>query len=309
MSDTATGPVRSDLQDRPPDWFSRALAAEVEIGVVDVGGVAISYRAWGTARASGSEPAGVLLVHGGAAHSRWWDHIGPYLAGLGGGPRRVVALDLSGNGDSGHRDSYALDDWADEVLAVATATGAGPEPVLIGHSLGGRVTMTAANRFGRELGGIVIIDTPVFDRPPEETAARARRAFGPLRIYPTREDAIAHFRTVPHQPESVPAVLAHIAETSVRELDGGWAWKFDPKAFVRRDQVDWTLAAVDCRAVLFRAENGLVPTAMGERIVRQLGRPVPVVEIPLAAHHVMIDQPLALITALRTQLAGWDDGR
>jgi pimeloyl-ACP methyl ester carboxylesterase len=48
---------------------------------------------------------------------------------------------------------------------------------------------------------------------------------------------------------------------------------------------------------------------MGERIVRQLGRPVPVVEIPLAAHHVMIDQPLALITALRTQLAGWDDGR
>jgi pimeloyl-ACP methyl ester carboxylesterase len=56
---------------------------------------------------------------------------------------------------------------------------------------------------------------------------------------------------------------------------------------------------------VFRAEHGLVPPDMGERIAERLGRVVPVVEIPLAAHHVMIDQPLSLITALRTLLADW----
>ncbi|MBT5905971.1 MAG: alpha/beta hydrolase, partial [Acidimicrobiaceae bacterium] len=38
----------------------------------------------------------------------------------------------------------------------------------------------------------------------------------------------------------------------------------------------------------------------------QLGRVTPVVEIPLAGHHVMLDQPLLLVTALRTLLADWE---
>jgi hypothetical protein len=31
-----------------------------------------------------------------------------------------------------------------------------------------------------------------------------------------------------------------------------------------------------------------------------------VVEIPQARHHIMLDQPLALISALRALLADWD---
>ena len=34
----------------------------------------------------------------------------------------------------------------------------------------------------------------------------------------------------------------------------------------------------------------------------------PLVEIPNARHHVMLDEPLALVTALRTQLAIWRIG-
>ena len=83
----------------------------------------VAYRAWG-------EPGGrgIVLVHGGAAHSRWWDHIGPLLAS----DRRVVAIDLSGPGDSGRRPSYSLDRWADEVLAVAEDAGIAAPPTVIG---------------------------------------------------------------------------------------------------------------------------------------------------------------------------------
>ncbi len=37
-----------------------------------------------------------------------------------------------------------------------------------------------------------------------------------------------------------------------------------------------------------------------------LGRAAPVVEIPQAQHHVMLDQPLALVAALRALLADWE---
>jgi pimeloyl-ACP methyl ester carboxylesterase len=37
-----------------------------------------------------------------------------------------------------------------------------------------------------------------------------------------------------------------------------------------------------------------------------LGRNSPIIEIPDAYHHVMLDQPIALITALRALLADWE---
>ncbi|MFI5956179.1 alpha/beta fold hydrolase [Cryptosporangium sp. NPDC051539] len=241
-----------------------------------------------------------MLVHGGAAHSRWWDHIAPFLAG----DRRVVALDLSGHGDSGRRTEYRMELWADEVLAVADNGQAGPHPLVIGHSMGGMVSLTAARLRGTELAGAVAIDTPFWDNLPEDTAANAQQAFGPLRTYPTQEDALRRFKLIPQQDGNVPAVLAHIAETSLRERDHGWSWKFDPNVFRGRTTLR-TLTLPQCRVAVFRAERGLVPADMGELIAERMGRVVPVVEIPFSAHHIMIDQPLSLITGLRTLLADW----
>ena len=280
-----------------PSWFADALAAPVDTGEVEVDGVAVRYRAWGERGGRG-----LVLVHGGAAHGRWWDHLAPLFATDG---TRVVAPDLSGHGDSGRRGTYALAGWADEVLAVAEAAGAGESPVVVGHSMGGMVALTAALRFGARLGGVMAIDSPVRDQAPEEVAAREQRAFGPLRTYPTREEALARFRTVPVQPDVLPYVMAHIASTSARPVEGGWAWKFDPRVFARLGLTPGQLDRVDCRVALFRAEHGLVPAAMGDMIFDRMGQVVPVVEIPAAGHHVMIDQPLALVTGVRTILADW----
>jgi hypothetical protein len=37
-----------------------------------------------------------------------------------------------------------------------------------------------------------------------------------------------------------------------------------------------------------------------------LGRNAPVIEIPEAWHHMMLDQPLLLVTGLRTLFADWE---
>jgi pimeloyl-ACP methyl ester carboxylesterase len=283
--------------DCPPPWFTAALDAPVQAATVEVDGTTVAYRAWGS-----PGPAGLVLIHGGGAHSRWWDHIGPLLAA----GHRVAALDLSGHGDSGHRDQYTLDAWAREAATVATAAGITAPPVLIGHSMGGFVALRAAGLYGPQLAGIVVIDSPVQDLTPEDEAARDSRAFGPKRVYPTRAAALDRFRPVPDQP-SLPYIRAHIADTSIRPVDGGWSWKFDPAIFGRRIQVAPVLLRhLDCRVALFHAEHGIVPPQTTELMYDKLGRRAPVIEIPAAGHHVMLDHPIALVTGLRTLLSDWD---
>jgi pimeloyl-ACP methyl ester carboxylesterase len=280
----------------PPPWFTAALGTAAEQDATEVAGASIAYRAWGQ-----PGQGGIVLVHGGAAHARWWDHIAPLLAS----GHRVAALDLSGHGDSGRRESYRLDVWAEEVLAVAAAAGIAGPPVLIGHSMGGFVALRAAGLFGARLAGVVAVDSPVRDITPEERAARDQRAFGPLRVYPTREAAMARFRPIPDQPV-LPYIAGHIAATSIHPVPGGWSWKFDPRIFARHQLVPALLTRLDCRVALFRAEYGLVSAQMSEVMYDRLGRLAPVIEIPAAAHHVMMDQPIALVTAIRTLLSDWD---
>ena len=290
-----TSPVDADPA-APPAWFTAALAEPVEQRTATVEGTSIAYRVWG-------EPTGrgIVLVHGGAAHSRWWDHIGPLLTE----GRRVIALDLAGHGDSGRLDSYGFDVWAREVLAVAADAGIAEPPVVIGHSMGGFVALRLASLAGSQLEGVVVIDSPVRDMAPEEHAALERRAFGPLRVYPSREAILARFRPIPDQP-ALDYVTSHVAATSVRAADGGWTWKFDPRIFGRPPLHPALLTRLDCRVALFRAEHGIMSAEMSEVMYDRLGRVAPVIEIPAAGHHVMLDQPIALAAAIRTLLSDWD---
>ncbi|HUZ10346.1 MAG TPA: alpha/beta hydrolase [Acidimicrobiales bacterium] len=281
-----------------PAWFRRALASPVEVGAVFVDGARIAFRRWGER----GNP-GVVLVHGGGAHSRWWDHVAPMLAGECG----VAALDLSGHGDSDRRETYSFAKWASEILAVAEQA-TGPEaPVVVAHSMGGFAALKAAVEYGDMMKGVVVIDSPVREPSPEEEIADARLAFGPLRLYPSAREALARFHLVPDQPSSLPYVMRHVALTSLRQVQGGWTWKFDPAFSSHREDPlkPEALARVSCRVALLRAEFGLVTPDIGTFMYERLGRNTPVVEIPLAYHHVMLDQPLSLVTAIRTLLADW----
>ncbi|HEY2240783.1 MAG TPA: alpha/beta hydrolase [Streptosporangiaceae bacterium] len=107
-----------------------------------------------------------------------------------------------------------------------------------------------------------------------------------------------------------------MAATSIRPVeatpehpDGGWTWKFDRRIFAREPFGAALLTRLDCRVALFRAEHGIVSVQMSEVMYDRLGRVAPVIEIPAAGHHVMLDQPVALIAALRTLLSDWDHSR
>lgn len=283
-------------ESEPPEWFRAAVAAPVDDRTVVVDTVPITYRCWGPPGAPG-----VLLVHGGAAHARWWDHIAPLLASH----RRIAAIDLSGHGDSGRRDRYTIETWAHEVLAVSEHADMSGRPVFVGHSMGGAVSLRGAALFGERLAGVVLVDSPIRNMSPEEHAAMNGRAFGPIRTYATKAQLVARFRTVPADQVTLPYITGRIANVSVRQVDGRWRWKFDPLIFAREPLALHRFAAVDCRLALLRAQRGLLSEDMSDALFDAMGRRWPVVEIVDAAHHVMLDQPLALVAALRAVLEEW----
>jgi pimeloyl-ACP methyl ester carboxylesterase len=285
-----------------PAWFDRAIATPFTDEHVEVDGCAIHYIAWGDAGRRG-----LVFVHGGGAHAHWWTPLAATFAG----EFRVTAVDLSGHGDSGHRDVYALEQWTDEVVAVAGHAGMDGLPVIVGHSMGGFVTIATAARHADQVTGVIVCDSPVADLDPEISAFHLREAFGRPRTYPDLDDAIAHFRTVPAQEHYLDYVIDFVARHSLKRVDAGWRWKFDRRIFEQfgagmRSIAAPFLSEVDCRVALLRSEFGLVTPDIGDSMYERLGRVTPVIEIPEAGHHAMLDQPLLLLTALRTLLADWD---
>ena len=115
----------------------------------------------------------------------------------------------------------------------------------------------------------------------------------------------------PPQDHYLDFVMDHVGRQSLKPVDGGWQWKFDRRIFdqfaggMRSIALPY-LAEVRCRLALLRSEHGLVTEDIGASMYERLGRVTPVIEIPEAGHHAMLDQPLLLLTALRTLLADWD---
>jgi pimeloyl-ACP methyl ester carboxylesterase len=67
------------------------------------------------------------------------------------------------------------------------------------------------------------------------------------------------------------------------------------------------LASVGCRVAVLRGEHSVVvPQDTAEYMYELMGRVSPVVTIPEAHHHLLLDQPLSFVTALRTLLADWE---
>ena len=302
-----------------PQWFRDAIAEAPERGFVESLGSRLEVLTWGEV----GRP-GLLFVHGNSAHADWWSFIAPFFAQ----EYRVVAMSLAGMGASDWRESYSFPDFAEDAEAVARATGlyeGGRKPVYIGHSFGGMQVFYAGATHPGRMQAAVLIDTGFGGPPPEVTAEREKRLAeirsNPTgdrhgRIYPTLEAALARFRLMPPQPVGCPYAADFIARRSLKRVplpDGsgeGWTWRFDPEMWGKLDRTGLKTSLLDPAAITtpmvhIYGEDSRIIARRRAGQMRPFPSQIVEVEIPDAEHHVMIDQPLALVAALRTLLATW----
>mgnify|MGYP001189334448 CR=1 FL=1 len=294
-----------------PEWFVYATETAYEDRSITVDGCSIHYQYWGDRN---EEKPGILFVHGNGAHAHWWDFIAPSFLD----DYRVAAVDLSGMGDSDHRQQYSARLFADEIISVATDAGFGGNTILVGHSFGGSIARLAATIHADKVVALVLVDSAIgpgrHRRQPKSNVQHVRRRERPARSYATLQEACRRFKLRPPQPCANEYIVKYIAEHSVRKGSAGWQWKLDQMMFPKmtagdpatnRDPVE-IIRELKCPVSLIYGRNSrFFPAA----VVANLDRIFPadsIVAIDDAHHHLFLDQPLQFVSSLQQTLRIWD---
>ncbi|HEY6641650.1 alpha/beta hydrolase [Povalibacter sp.] len=284
-----------------PAWFSKAVAHPTQSHFVDIDGTPIHYLTW---NAHETTKPGLLLAHGFRAHARWWSCIAPYLVDR----FRVVALDFSGMGDSGQRAHYSHECFVKDVAGVIDNAGF-EQVTLVGHSFGGSRVLGTCAAHPQRVEHAVIIDSyiPIPEFPRRERFPDLPRT---KRTYATYEAARERFKLVPEHNCSAPYVLDYVAMHSMKQVADGWTWKFhedyartidDPAAEAAHNAALIGQVAMPV-SVIYGDQSIVMTKPLAEALTRRLQQGRGPIEIPESHHHVLLDQPLSLVSALRAVL-------
>ena len=192
----------------------------------------LHYVDWGNEQAPP-----LLLVHGNRDHCRNWDWVAEALRDR----FHILAPDLRGHGDSQWLvgGNYSLVDYVFDIAQLVHQRGLAPLTI-IGHSLGGHISMQYAGVYPENVLRLVSIEG--FGPPPammEKRAstppqARMRRWVDELRDlagrvprrYASIDEAVGRMQEA--NPQLSPERARHLTIHGVNQNeDGTFSWKFD----------------------------------------------------------------------------------
>lgn len=241
----------------------------------------------------------VLLLHGLGGNTYWWETCAPLLSGL-----QCVALDFRGHGDSGWDKSgaYGIPAFVADIERARIALG-WDKFHLVAHSMGGRTSIGYASRYNERLKKLVAIDfLPEFSHHMARKYNLAFRVAPP--VYPTREEIVPRFRLEPPETVLDRAALDRFAVHCIRQVPGGYAWKFDWKLFhVRYESAMPEFPLVKIPTLIVYGEKSSVMNEQQARDVSAQIRGAETAGIAGVYHHVPLDAPAELARLIRDFLA------
>ena len=104
-------------------------------------------------------------------------------------------------------------------------------------------------------------------------------------------------------------MIDYIARAGLREVDGGWTWKFDPGMYdyleMGKDQHE-RFIKLKCRSAVVTGELSEDEGAFEGDYMRGLcAGKLPVFHMPGVHHHMMFEEPVALAMAFKGILLSW----
>lgn len=220
----------------------------------------LSGLAWGP-----EDGTPVLALHGWMDHAGSFQVLAPLLQGC-----HVVALDLSGQGHSGHRAPHATYNiWDDlpQIVRVLDQLG-WQECVLLGHSRGANISALLAAALPERVRAFVALDS-VVPEPTVDSVVATLRAFlqqtrsqtkGPPRTF---KDRNAYVTRRVRQGNSRGTADA-LAGRALEEIPNGLRMRGDPRLFassaikLTQSQVEDVLQAIRCPVLNIWATGGIL---------------------------------------------------
>ena len=245
----------------------------------------------------------VLMLHGWMDHAGSFQELAPLLTGC-----HVVALDLSGQGLSGHRSAHAsYNIWDDLPQIVGVLDQLGWEKcVLMGHSRGANIAALFAAAQPERVRALVSLDSLIAE-PTKDSIVTTLRAFieqtqsqksRAPRIFPTKMDYIARRAAQGNSHQTSEA----LADRALEKGQDGFRMRGDARLFassavkLTREDVEAVLKAIRCPVLNIWAENGIQSrrpqvaelVRLGEQYINEFER----VELG-GDHHFHLDPDIA----------------
>jgi pimeloyl-ACP methyl ester carboxylesterase len=266
-------------------------------------GVRLAADRWTPeAAAPQAAPRGlVLLLHGGGQTRHSWRRTGERLAAAG---WIAVSMDLRGHGDSDWAPAgdYGTTAYQADLAAAVhrlRAEHPGGPVVLVGASLGGKVSLLALGEDAGLADALVLVDIAV--RVETDGSARvqdfmrsAPNGFGSLE---EAADAISAYNPHRRRPRSLEGLRKNL-----RERNGRWHWHWDPamlapdrdpaqspvSAEIRRRSTR-AARALTCPVLLVRGRESDVLSEAGVAEMRELIPHLAIADVRDVGHMVAGD--------------------
>jgi len=254
------------------------------------GGPALAYEDRGAG-------APLVLLHGFCGSSGYWREVLPLIAGS----CRVIAPDLRGHGssDAPAEPVYSMEAYTDDIAALIQALRL-EKPVVLGHSLGGYITLALAERHPGLLGGFGLVHSTAY---PDTEEGRVGRDKG---IATIRSQGIAAFVDglvpklfAPAHLTTMPAAVEQARRIGYGTSAAGAAAA--QEGMKRRPDRNQVLAETDLPVLLIAgAKDGIVATEKTFSVKRESFTCVTLQE---AGHMSMLEAPQPLADAILGFLA------
>jgi pimeloyl-ACP methyl ester carboxylesterase len=269
----------------------------VEVG----GGRRVSALVWG------SEPPGMVFIHGGGQNAHTWDTVALAL------DVPLVAVDLPGHGHSDWPgDGQALDPgaMADDV-AVAIRRLAPDARMVVGMSLGGMTAIALAARHPDLVKRLVLVDiTPGVDH--DKSSDIAAFLAGP-ETFASFDEILQ--RTIQFNPtRSESSLRRGVLHNAVQRDDGTWTWRHQlgrpsKSTGLHVDSLDFgalwdDLERIRVPVLLARGKLSPVVDDADEAEFRRRRPADPVVIVEGAGHSIQGDRPVELARVLTDFFVG-----
>lgn len=268
-------------------------------------GLRLHFTDWGNP----SAPP-LILNHGGLDHSRSWDQLAQALRAS----FHVVVPDLRGHGESDWAigSSYSLADHVYDLTCLVKSAGF-EKASIVGHSMGGMVSLTYAGAFPDKVSRLVVLDgvTNFPARRVKPADVRIADWVGDLDKFAQRK--IHGYASVADGAERILArnrrltreQAMHLATHGMkRNVDGTYSWKFDPylraRAPYRLSLEDHTAlwSRIRCPTLLVSGSESFLPDPATAGVISHF-RQAELVKIEGAGHWLQHDKPDEVLNVLK----------
>lgn len=247
----------------------------------------LRYRVYGEGRP-------VLIFHGLFGMSDNWQSFARQLADKG---YQVITADLRNHGSSPHDDVHDYHSMAMDVVELINDLGL-DKPVVIGHSMGGKMTLSLINSFPEKVGKAIVIDIAPYQYPVHHREIIDTLLSIDLTSITRRSEAEKIMNDAIDDYGTKQFLLKNLHWKTPEQMD----WRFNLKTL--NEQIEevgastWPSVEVDTPLLFIKGENsGYIEDARYAEI-RSWYPNAQFVGIAGAGHWVHAEKPLELLNAV-----------